>query len=338
VFSNFSTREIVTASVRLLVVLGLITLVALPLLGRAKDRGGEHRVRAGDTLTKIAQHYGVRVQNLAAANRISTNATLRLGQILVIPESGVVYVKPGDTIGSIARTYHTTVGELLEVNRLKATSIIRPGQELLLPGHQKVSNASRKKWGAPKQRGLVQAVRIGGPGGTLKMRLLDNSGRAKAEARRRLSNLMRHRQTGAKRLPDPRLLQNLTRVSDFFGGRRILIISGYRKPGGYTRDTSRHTRGQALDIRIPGVPNTNLRDYCRALPRTGCGYYPRSTFVHMDVRASSAYWVDWSRPGEAPSYARPGERAPDRRSSAVARNDDEADDVGSSGTAESPGG
>src|SRR5690606_32127062 len=151
----------------------------------------------------------------------------------------------------LARTYHTTVEELLQVNRLKPTSIIRPGQELILPGHEQLSRAG-KKWGAPKQRGLVQATRVGGPGGSVRMRLLDNHGRAKAEARRQLSNLMRHRQTGAKRLPDPRLLQNLTRVSDFFGGRKILIISGYRKPGGYTRDTSRHTRGQALDIRIPG--------------------------------------------------------------------------------------
>jgi LysM repeat protein len=337
VSSNFFTRDLYVTSIRLCVVFGLLALVSLPHLGRAKDNGGEHRVRAGDTLTKIAQHYGVRVQNLAAANRISMNATLRLGQVLVIPESGVVYVKPGDTIGSIARTYHTTVEEMLEVNRLKATSIIRPGQELLLPGHQRVSSAARKKWGAPKQRGLVEATRIGGPGGTVRMRLLDNAGRAKADARQRLSDLMRHRQTGAKRLPDPRLLQNLTRVSDFFGGRRILIISGYRKPGGYTRDTSRHTQGQALDIRIPGVPNASLRDYCRSLPRTGCGYYPRSTFVHMDVRASSAYWVDWSRPGEAPSYARPGAGPPEPRDRAMARND-EADDVGSSREVETPGG
>lgn len=314
-------------------------MLGLPGLGSAKNvEGGEHRVRPGDTLSKIAQQYGVRVANLAAANRISVDATLRLGQVLVIPESGVVYVKPGDTIGSIARTYHTTVEEMLEVNNLKPNSIIRPGQELLLPGHQRVSSEARKKWGAPKQRGVVEAQRIGGPGGTMRMRLLDQSGRARAEARKRLSELMTHRQSGAKRLPDPRLLQNLTRVSDYFGGRRILIISGYRKPGGYTRDTSRHTMGQALDIRIPGVPNTALRDFCRTLPRTGCGYYPRSTFVHMDVRQTSAYWVDWSRPGEAPMYARPGEGPPEERRGAVARNNDADSVSGTSSDDESPGG
>lgn len=36
----------------------------------------------------------------------------------------------------------------------------------------------------------------------------------------------------------------------------------------------------------------------------GVGYYPRSTFVHLDVRDRSAYWVDRSRPGQAPQYQR----------------------------------
>ena len=38
------------------------------------------------------------------------------------------------------------------------------------------------------------------------------------------------------------------------------------------------------------------------LSDTGCGYYPRSTFVHVDVRAQAAQWVDWSRPGRRPRY------------------------------------
>lgn len=294
----------------------------VPFELRAKGAGDEYRVRSGDTLTRIARRYGVRVENLAAANRISQDSTLRLGQVLLIPESGVIYVQPGDTIGGLARTYHTTIDELLEVNNLKRTSIIRIGQELILPGHEPVKDG--RKWGRPKQRGLVHASRIGGA--SMQMRLLDASGQPRAEARRRLSVLMQHRQTGAKKLPDARLLRVLTRVSDHFGGRRILIISGYRKPGGYTRDTSRHTAGQALDIRIPGVPNTALRDYCRNLSRTGCGYYPRSTFVHIDVRQRSAYWVDWSRPGEAPVY---GKRPPEEREIDDSAND--TDEESSSG-------
>ena len=37
------------------------------------------------------------------------------------------------------------------------------------------------------------------------------------------------------------------------------------------------------------------------LPDTGCGYYPRSRFVHVDVRprsSGSSVWIDGSSPGE----------------------------------------
>jgi len=34
----------------------------------------------------------------------------------------------------------------------------------------------------------------------------------------------------------------------------------------------------------------------------GVGYYPNSTFVHLDVRSLPTYWVDYSKPGEPPRY------------------------------------
>ena len=91
----------------------------------------------------------------------------------------------------------------------------------------------------------------------------------------------------------------------------MTIVSGYREAGGYTRESSRHTQGHALDIRIQGVPAEALRDYVRATFRqVGVGYYPRSHFVHVDVRDRDAYWVDWAGPGEGPRYQRRGEAAP----------------------------
>ena len=58
--------------------------------------------------------------------------------------------------------------------------------------------------------------------------------------------------------------------------------------------------GKAVDFRVTGVPNEVVRDFCRTLKNTGCGYYPNSTFVHLDVRESSAFWIDYSKPGEPP--------------------------------------
>lgn len=72
----------------------------------------------------------------------------------------------------------------------------------------------------------------------------------------------------------------------------VHVISGYRSPhtnaalherssGVATR--SLHMQGEAMDIRIPGVDLTHLRDAALGLQRGGVGFYPASDFVHVDI-------------------------------------------------------
>jgi uncharacterized protein YcbK (DUF882 family) len=72
----------------------------------------------------------------------------------------------------------------------------------------------------------------------------------------------------------------------------IDIICGYRTPWSneFLRRTttgvasnSLHMLGEAIDIRVPGVPTSKLRDAALGLGRGGVGYYPESGFVHVDV-------------------------------------------------------
>ncbi len=305
---------------RLFAVLAIaLGLLAVPMGAHANR---EHRVREGQTLSAIAHRYDVRITSLAAANGLRPASTLRVGQVLRIPEPGVVYVQQGQTLSSIAHAHGVPVDALARANRLGSNTTLQVGQRLVLPGYERSAAAAstRPRWGTPRNPGVVSMKRVNQPV-SLRMRLVDNRGRARTEARRRLAVLMEHRTSGRRRLPNPRLLQVLTTISDHFGGRRIYVISGYRVPGGYTRESSRHTQGDAVDIRVDGVPNTALRDFCRTLSRTGCGYYPNSTFVHVDVRASSSYWVDWSRPGEAPRYRTPGDVEPGAEENDVAAAD-----------------
>jgi uncharacterized protein YcbK (DUF882 family) len=55
-----------------------------------------------------------------------------------------------------------------------------------------------------------------------------------------------------------------------------------RTRGGQARN-SLHLRGQAVDVRLPGVPLPRLRDAGLAIGRGGVGYYPASDFVHLDT-------------------------------------------------------
>jgi uncharacterized protein YcbK (DUF882 family) len=42
-------------------------------------------------------------------------------------------------------------------------------------------------------------------------------------------------------------------------------------------------QAMAIDIRVPGVSASHLRDAALALHRGGVGYYRREAFVHVDV-------------------------------------------------------
>ncbi len=110
----------------------------------------------------------------------------------------------------------------------------------------------------------------------------------------------------AVRRIDSRLVERLETVVDHFRAadgkpERIRIVSGVRP-----RSTgSYHTSGRALDFRLDGVSDEALVAFCKTLPDTGCGYYPNSGFVHMDVRdpgTGHVAWIDASRPGERPHY------------------------------------
>lgn len=284
----------------------LLGAVAATFLGvfastAAADR--EHRVTEGQTLSAIAQRNGVSVQALASANGLRPDATIRAGQILKVPERGVVHVQSGQTLSTIARANHVSVVDLAKANRLDERSTLQVGQALVLPGFERRAEAQKaeKRWGRPQRPGVVSFLRIA-TNQTARITLVDARGRVRPAAIKQLEALLKDRRTGKSRPLDKRLVQLIARVSDYFGGRPIHVISGVRAAGGYTKETSRHTRGQAIDIRIPGVPNEALRDYCRTLGSVGVGFYPRSRFVHLDVRDEPGYWVDWSRPGEAPRY------------------------------------
>ena len=97
-----------------------------------------YTVRSGDTLSRIADRYGVTVAALRAENGISGNLIL-VGQRLEIPSTGssatqfVDYqVVGGDTLTAIATRYASTVDGIRAANGLSGNLII-VGQRLRIP-------------------------------------------------------------------------------------------------------------------------------------------------------------------------------------------------------------
>jgi len=277
----------------------LVLLMHLPASAQRK-----HTVQSGQTLGVIAKRYRVSVPNLAAANGLKKTSNLRVGQVLRIPPKGVIYVYPGQTLTGIAQLNKLNVKALAKANGLNPNSTLRVGQRLELPGYS--ANAKANKARNTILNGMVTLERPASLE-TLRVRLFDKAGKPDPKARTRLARFLRDRESDVQKRPNTRLMRVLAYLADHFNGRTIVVVSAYRSEKDGTNGSSRHSSGEAIDLRVEGVPNETLRDYCLTLRRVGVGYYPRSSFVHVDVRDREVYWVDWSRPGEPPLYLPPGE-------------------------------
>jgi uncharacterized protein YcbK (DUF882 family) len=105
---------------------------------------------------------------------------------------------------------------------------------------------------------------------------------------------------------DPRLFDIIWEVYREVGGRDYIhVVSGYRsmktndmlrRRGRGAAKRSLHTRGQAMDFFIPGVPVSKIRKAGLRLQRGGVGYYPKSgsPFVHLDT-GSVRHWPRMTR-------------------------------------------
>jgi murein DD-endopeptidase MepM/ murein hydrolase activator NlpD len=94
-----------------------------------------YTVRQGDTLTGIANRYGVSIQTVWWANHLTSRDSLKAGQDLVIPPVNglIITVAAGDTLDSLAAANKISVDEIVAMNELTDMNLI-VGQVLVLPG------------------------------------------------------------------------------------------------------------------------------------------------------------------------------------------------------------
>lgn len=110
-----------------------------------------HRVQGGQTLASIAKRYGMTTSALASLNGLSTQASVKKGRVLRLPDRmpalvstaaafaaaapadapvSTYVVKRGDTLSGIAGRVGVPENELLKLNSLRSPNYIFEGQRL----------------------------------------------------------------------------------------------------------------------------------------------------------------------------------------------------------------
>ncbi len=127
-------------------VIGSLWLQGLTAVVRADESGPRvHVVVAGDTLFALAQRYGVSVEAIAAANRLTDPNRIVIGQRLIIPSdrattspmagaATIVYaLQPGDTLPALARRWQVAPSDILRANGVTRAAQLLTEPEILIP-------------------------------------------------------------------------------------------------------------------------------------------------------------------------------------------------------------
>jgi murein DD-endopeptidase MepM/ murein hydrolase activator NlpD len=123
-----------------------VVLAVPPLQGAT-----EHVVQPGETLFRIAQAYGVTVDDIVATNGLTNRNIIHVGQRLTIPVSTAApkdqisplpglsshyVVQPGDTLSLIARRFNSSVDAVAQANGIVNPNLIFVGQSLVIQSPQ----------------------------------------------------------------------------------------------------------------------------------------------------------------------------------------------------------
>ncbi len=124
-------------------------LWAQPGISPEKEIDGKryyvHKVQAGNTLWGLQQMYGVKVDEIMAANPELSDG-LKTGASVLVPipgetaattqetETSKYKVRRGETLYGLSRKFNTTVDELIRLNPELAESSLQKGQFIQVPG------------------------------------------------------------------------------------------------------------------------------------------------------------------------------------------------------------
>ncbi len=118
------------------------------------DQTSFYVVRSGDTLSKVAEMFGVSEDTILNANDMKKGDKLQQGDILLIlPFSGVEHiVSKGETLKNIAKKYNVELSDILLANdNIEIDTMLSIGDKLIIPGAETSTELATPSKSTPKK-------------------------------------------------------------------------------------------------------------------------------------------------------------------------------------------
>ena len=126
-----------------------------------------HKVKAGDTLYKIASIYNLKVKDIINLNRINDNSYLRLGQIIILPDGSSEHnqeksfakskqkvnyhqISINETLLDISKIHNVPIEDIILFNQIDAKGDIDVGSKLQVREYKEDSNKALVVYGPLK--------------------------------------------------------------------------------------------------------------------------------------------------------------------------------------------
>jgi len=146
-FSSITARDAQRYAIGGILLLLLLllngNLFTSPVWAQQDEPTQTHEVVAGETLSTIAEAYGVTLADLMAENALTDPDAIKIGSLLVLPAHAeappealpllIHVVQTGETLSEIAQQYDLSLTRLMLFNGLRDANAIVVGQELLIP-------------------------------------------------------------------------------------------------------------------------------------------------------------------------------------------------------------
>ncbi|MGE5654312.1 MAG: peptidoglycan DD-metalloendopeptidase family protein [Bacillota bacterium] len=121
----------------------------------------DYVVAEGDTLSGVAEKFGLSVGAIAASNGLDEEAVLAVGQQLAIPTAdGVIHqTTEGDSLWYLASLYQVTLESILQANPEVNPDTLAPDTKLFIPGATPVRtrDAAANRGGGEEESTPVQS-------------------------------------------------------------------------------------------------------------------------------------------------------------------------------------